>query len=636
VGVDAPVRIPLAATADPLAAARVLRGDRRPVALVGAWAGGGALLASEPLEVVTSGDPFAVLASQPLGPGQTGSGTGVGGGWFGWIGYRCGIEPRPPGPPRPVPRPDFSLGFYDHLLRFDGARWWFEALRWDARVEGRLAELRARLASLARPGPASAAPLGPFSFDAAGHRSAVAEALERIAAGELFQASITSRFAGDAAGDPLDLLAPAPYAAVVDDGDHATVSRSPELFLRRAGREVVTLPIKGTSPDRARLLASAKDRAENVMIADLMRNDLGRVAEYGSVRVARLAEAERHGELWHLVSEVRTTLRADVDDAALLRATFPPGSVTGAPKVQSLRVIAELEATGREAYTGALGYASPVAGLEMSVLIRTLELAGGRAWLGAGGGVVADSDPDREVGEAEGKARSALGPGARVRRRPARPGVLPPRALAGGADRPDPSLGVFTTFRVADADRHLARVRASARELYGVDPQLPAVGGSGAAGGSAAAALRVEVLPDGSVTVAPRAVPAPPAAPLRLVPFLLPGGLGAHKWRDRRLLDELTARAEGGVPLLVDADGHVLEAAWAAVVVVEAGRRITPPADGRILPSLSVGDDAARETVTLERLRGADAVLLGSALRTVPAELSLLGRARAHGSCVGK
>jgi len=339
VGVDAPVRIPLAATADPLAAARVLRGDRRPVALVGAWAGGGALLASEPLEVVTtgdpfavlasqplgpapsgdpfaalasqplgpgpSGDPFAVLASQPLGPGQTGSGTGVGGGWFGWIGYRCGVEPRPPGPPRPVPRPDFSLGFYDHLLRFDGARWWFEALRWDARVEGRLAELRARLASLARPGPASAAAPGPFSFDAAGHRSAVAEALERIAAGELFQASITSRFAGDAAGDPLDLLAPAPYAAVVDDGDHATVSRSPELFLRRAGREVVTLPIKGTSPDRARLLASAKDRAENVMIADLMRNDLGRVAEYGSVRVARLAEAERHGELWHLVSEVR-------------------------------------------------------------------------------------------------------------------------------------------------------------------------------------------------------------------------------------------------------------------------------------------------------------------------------------------
>ncbi|MGH2856286.1 MAG: chorismate-binding protein, partial [Solirubrobacteraceae bacterium] len=277
----------------------------------------------------------------------------------------------------------------------------------------------------ARPGaPPMEAPT-PLSLPAAAashHLDAVADCRRRIAAGEIFQANICLRLEADldrgTAGcllrTALARVAP-PYAAAFDTPRGSIASLSPELFLRRRGRDVVTGPIKGTMPRPpdpsaaaaalARLTGSAKDAAEHVMIVDLMRSDLGRVCEYGSVRAPRRASAEAHPGLWHLVSYVRGRLREAAGDAELLRATFPPGSVTGAPKVQSLKVIAALERCGREAYTGAIGFASPVAGLELSVAIRTLELAEGRIWLGAGGGIVADSDPRQELEEALAKAR---------------------------------------------------------------------------------------------------------------------------------------------------------------------------------------------------------------------------------------
>jgi para-aminobenzoate synthetase/4-amino-4-deoxychorismate lyase len=136
-----------------------------------------------------------------------------------------------------------------------------------------------------------------------------------------------------------------------------------------------------------------------------MRNDIGRVCRYGTVHAPRTPDAEPHPGLWHLVSRVTGELRPDARDSDLLRATFPPGSVTGAPKVQAMHVIAKLERAGREAYTGGMGYVSPVAGLELNVAIRTLELRDGHLWLGAGGGIVADSDPERELEEALVKAR---------------------------------------------------------------------------------------------------------------------------------------------------------------------------------------------------------------------------------------
>jgi para-aminobenzoate synthetase/4-amino-4-deoxychorismate lyase len=185
---------------------------------------------------------------------------------------------------------------------------------------------------------------------------------------------------------------------------------SPELFLRRAGDTVLTAPIKGTikrSDDEitaqatlAELRGSAKDAAEHVMIVDLMRNDLGRVCAYGTIEAPLAPEAESHPGVWHLVSKVRGRLRPGVGNGELLRATFPPGSVTGAPKVQAMRVISQLEQTRREVYTGGIGFASPVAGLELSVAIRTFEHRNGCLWLGAGGGIVADSDPENEFEEA--------------------------------------------------------------------------------------------------------------------------------------------------------------------------------------------------------------------------------------------
>ncbi len=174
------------------------------------------------------------------------------------------------------------------------------------------------------------------------------------------------------------------------------------------------------------------------MIVDLVRNDLGRVCRPGTVRVTALAEVRPHAGVWHMVSEVEGELRPDVGDAGLLRATFPPGSVTGAPKLAALDVIAELESTGREAYTGAIGFASPLAGLELSVAIRTFEVRGERIWLGAGGGIVADSVGEDEAREAAAKAAPLL---AAIGASPPAPGVAPRPRRAAPARRRGRSRG---------------------------------------------------------------------------------------------------------------------------------------------------------------------------------------------------
>ena len=318
-----------------------------------------------------------------------------------------------------MPLADGALAYYDHVLRMDSdGRWWFEALVSPGReraIERRRDELAARLAD-----PPHAQPFATRDWrwvpSPAGHAAAVEACRERIAAGDLFQANLCMRLDGRLEGDAFDLFAAAAAALPTDRaafvaGPWGTVaSLSPELFLNRTGRTVRSAPIKGTRPAHLRdeLAHSAKDRAENVMIVDLVRNDLGRVCMPGTVKVTALAEVRPHAGVWHMVSEVEGTLREGVGDAGLLRATFPPGSVTGAPKLAALDVIAELESTGREAYTGAIGFASPLAGLELSVAIRTFEIRGARIWLGAGGGIVADSEGGDEAREAAAKAAPLL------------------------------------------------------------------------------------------------------------------------------------------------------------------------------------------------------------------------------------
>ncbi len=420
-------------TCGPEVVAAALEGEPHLCSLSGVWAGGGAVVACEPLRVATpQEDPFALLDELPAVSHDGADAWGaIGGGWFGWLGYRLAalVEHVPLVDVRPVPLADFHLAYYDHLLHRDaGGSWWFEALVTPARtaaLQERLEFLRARVeAELGRPSRPAASP-GPLRLDsdaAAHHLRAVAACRERIAAGEIYQANICLRLEGEYQGSASALLRSAlvhgrvpQYSAAFDTPAGGIVSLSPELFLRRQGRLVKSGPIKGTAhrpddPSRAvlsleQLQTSGKDAAEHVMIVDLMRNDIGRVCEYGSVSAPRRPTAEAHPGLWHLVTTVQGRLRAGTGNAALVRACFPPGSVTGAPKVQSLKVIAELERSGREVYTGAIGYSSPLAGLELNVAIRTFELAHGHIWLGVGGGIVADSEPQAELEEALIKAR---------------------------------------------------------------------------------------------------------------------------------------------------------------------------------------------------------------------------------------
>jgi para-aminobenzoate synthetase/4-amino-4-deoxychorismate lyase len=652
------VRIELDGTVGAAEGALLVRGDAYPFALAGAWAGGGALVGSEPIEVADPAeDPFELLDRQPA---VTDAAAGaVGGGWFGYLGYNLGarLERVPPPPPRHVPLPDFALAFYDHLLRLDArGRWWFEALWSDEREEElteRLELLRERLAEGVRERPVWVGNFQPAPPGGAGHMTAIDECRERIAAGEIFQANLCLRLEAEWQGDPLDLFARTAgtleprRAGVVAGPWGAVCSLSPELFLRRQGREVVTEPIKGTAPRvlaesrdgsrsedaRAALAASVKDRAENVMIVDLMRNDLGRVCEYGSIEVPALNEPRPAPGVWHLVSTVRGTLRADAGDSDLLRASFPPGSVTGAPKIQAMRVIAELEAGGREAYTGAVGYASPVAGLELNVAIRTLELREERIWMGAGGGIVADSVAENELEECFVKARPVIAAaGARLVEEPRVTRVAPVLALAGESDRPDPALGVFETILVrggvpVDLRAHLARLERSVDALYtaALPEDLPSRIRAAAAG---APLQRVRIaFAGGEAEVQAEPLGADPEPdPVVLAPALLPGGLGAHKWRDRRLLDELAERVEA-VPLIVDLDGDVLEAAYANIFIVEGTHLVTPPLDGRQLPGtvrarVLALHPAREERLTLERIAGADELLLASSIRGIhPARL---------------
>jgi len=259
------------------------------------------------------------------------------------------------------------------------------------------------------------------SLDRVDHAAACARVQELLEVGECYQVNLTRRLVADDAPDPVDLydaLArcnPAPYAGLCtfDDLDLAIVSASPELFLRiepdPRGRRVETRPIKGTAADAAVLATSAKDRAENVMIVDLARNDLGRVCEFGTVETPALCEIEAHPGLFHLVSTVTGRLRAGTGLAEIVRATFPPASVTGAPKPRVMQAIEELEPVRRGVYCGAVGWVDGDRGrAELAVAIRTFTIARGRTYLGVGGGIVADSQPDSEWTETELKAARLL------------------------------------------------------------------------------------------------------------------------------------------------------------------------------------------------------------------------------------
>jgi aminodeoxychorismate synthase component I len=259
-------------------------------------------------------------------------------------------------------------------------------------------------------------------FDADTYAKAVDAAKEEIEAGEVYQVCLTHRKERDCAADPWTLyrklreLNPAPFASYLELPEVAIVGSSPERFLKLdADRRIESRPIKGTSPrgcdeasdlaNRAALESSAKDRAENLMIVDLVRNDLGRVCELGSVEVPELMLIESYASVYQMVSTICGRLRDECDVFDLVRATFPPGSMTGAPKIAAMRILDELEPVRRGIYSGAIGYFDIRGGADLSVVIRTVLLSDGRAYLHAGGGIVADSNSAAEWQESMDKAQ---------------------------------------------------------------------------------------------------------------------------------------------------------------------------------------------------------------------------------------
>jgi para-aminobenzoate synthetase component 1 len=264
------------------------------------------------------------------------------------------------------------------------------------------------------------------TFTHRGYLDAVARVREYIIAGDIFQANLSQRFQCALIEPPFDLYRrlrrrnPAPFAAYLGFADISILSASPERFLRldQQNRLVETRPIKGTRPrglgpmhDAAlgRALAeSAKDRAENVMIVDLLRNDLSRVCRPGTVRVPELFALEHHPTVHHLVSTVLGELAPGASAVDLIRATFPGGSITGAPKVRAMEIIAELEPLQRGVYCGSIGYISATGAMDTSIVIRTYLALGGQIYFQAGGGIVADSDVELEYRETLDKARALI------------------------------------------------------------------------------------------------------------------------------------------------------------------------------------------------------------------------------------
>jgi para-aminobenzoate synthetase component I len=264
------------------------------------------------------------------------------------------------------------------------------------------------------------------TFTHRGYLDAVARVREYILAGDIFQANLSQRFQSHWAESPFHLYQklrrrnPAPFAAYLGFGELAVLSASPERFLRldEDRRHIETRPIKGTRPrglgpmhDAAlgRALAeSEKDRAENVMIVDLLRNDLSRVCRPGTVRVPELFALEHHPTVYHLVSTVIGEIEPGSGAVELIRAAFPGGSITGAPKVRAMEIIAELEPTQRGVYCGSIGYVSATGAMDTSIVIRTYLALGAQVYFQAGGGIVADSDPELEYGETLDKARGLI------------------------------------------------------------------------------------------------------------------------------------------------------------------------------------------------------------------------------------
>jgi len=391
---------------------------------------------------VPSADPLKVVADK-LHAGKVARVPGLPlfiGGAVGFVGYEAatGFEPAIPRHPNDeLGLPDATFMFTSTVVAFDHARRVMQVIApvrpgsepgadYDAavaRIDAVLGRLRQGCATapLGEVGASAEVPLREHTSRDE-YVASVRAAKEHIAAGDCFQIVLSQRFSAPFEGDGLDLyrvlraVNPSPYMFYVRTPEVTLVGSSPEPLVRVEGTTVLTRPLAGTRPRgvnaiedgklRADLLADEKERAEHVMLVDLGRNDLGRVSLPGSVRVDELMEVENYSHVMHIVSNVTGTLAPGKDAFDALRATFPAGTVSGAPKIRAMQIIRELEPAARGPYAGTVGYIGADGAMDMCITIRTVVLAGGHAYLQSGAGIVADSDPEKEYEETLHKARA--------------------------------------------------------------------------------------------------------------------------------------------------------------------------------------------------------------------------------------
>jgi len=360
------------------------------------------------------------------------------GGGIGYLSYELGryVEDLPETVEDDLDLPELAFAFFDRVVAADltnGRKWLVVSADRDADMDSSIARALSRIepgAGEAARGetrvPPEASTGSPLEFECGftkdEYLSSVARVKEYILAGDIYQANLSQRFSAPLVEPAwslyrrLRVMNAAPFSAYLNFGDFAVASSSPERFLEVDGQEVQTRPIKGTTrryadPDedersRNELMESRKDHAELSMIVDLERNDLGRVCEYGSVKVEDHAVLESYATVHHLVSTVVGDLHRGRDMIDLLRATFPGGSITGAPKIRSIEIIDELEPTARSVYTGAIGYFGTDGHHDLNIAIRTMIIKGGRVYFQVGGGIVADSQPESEFQETLDKGKA--------------------------------------------------------------------------------------------------------------------------------------------------------------------------------------------------------------------------------------
>ncbi|MCH7628308.1 MAG: aminodeoxychorismate synthase component I [Proteobacteria bacterium] len=544
------------------------------------------------------------------------------GDWAGFIAYEAGLALEP----RLAPLAHAKTGAGGPLVwfaRFDG---WRE-LTGD--------EVEAWLAREAS-GPGRLGPLDP-QLSTGSYGAAFARIQDAIRSGDIYQANLTFPLGGTWAGDPLAIYrairadARAGYGGLIWDGAHWHLSFSPELFFSVRDGEATVRPMKGTARRggtaaedealRAGLAANPKDRAENLMIVDLMRNDLSRVAQAGSVRVEAPFAVETYPTVHQMVTTVRARLRPETSAADLLRAIFPCGSITGAPKIRAMELIDEVERDARGAYCGAVGRLDSTGDAAFNVAIRTLRLVpdhrdaqGGRATMGVGSGIVADSALAREWRECVVKGNFL-------------------RLSAGNADLIE-TMAFDPAAGIALLELHLERLKASAAELGFSFDRHAVRNAIHALCFDLDAPAKVRLLVSRQGAHALEAAPMPPAfaGPVACIALPLPVSSGdwrlRHKSTDRGFYEEalkVAKRSGAGEALLVRDDGLVTEGSFTNLFVERDGRLLTPRAATGLLPgvlrrSLIEAGRAEEADLTLDDLSGG--FFVGNAVRGLcPARL---------------